>query len=176
MALTMNKLLKAIAFGPIIYASDTKGKISISLNIPPVRQDIIQRIVSGKSRGLSPEIKVKKWECSICHDDYEKCIHKSGEKYDEAECCLIARDIEFTGESIVDVPRDPRCRITDLLLVKAVNGNRKKFEWYGFELNADSDRFENIQSALKHKLIPQKAAFRFSEFFSINLLGKCVYP
>lgn len=166
----------AIAFGPAMYASDTSGRILTSMSIPPTRQDIIQRIISGESRGLSPEINVRKWECSVCHNDYEKCIHKNGKEYDGVECCLIARDIEFNGESIVDIPRDLRCRITDLLLIKVVDGNRKQFEWYGFELSVESDRFENIQSALKHKLIPHEAAFRFSEFFSINLFGKSVYP
>jgi len=169
-----SNFLKAFAFGPIMFASDTGGNIKITLAIGNLQ--VADRIISGEIRGLSPELKIRKWECSICHDDFEKCDHEVGERYSGLECQLIARGITFSGASMLTVPpKDPRCRITDLLLIREENG-RKKLEWYGFRVNSELDRFRSIQSAYDSKLIPQEAAFRFGEFFSINLTGNTVYP
>jgi hypothetical protein len=168
-------LLEVYAFGPIVFASDdSNARIVITVKIPP-QSNMINRILSGKSRELSPEIRIKQWECSICHGDYEKCSHKNGFLYDDIKCQVIAKDIEFRGGSIVDEAKDPRCRVTDLLLVGRINKRQKCFEWHGFEVNSESDRFKSIQAAVKQNLIPEEAAFRFSEFFSVSLFGKCQY-
>lgn len=171
-----SELLAVYAFGPMIYASHTNGRIVVTIRIAASSSDLIASIISGELRGLSPEMIIREWECSICHDSFEKCVHIAGEKYEGAECETIARNIKFTAGSIVNVPKDPRCRITDLLLVKATDDGPEQLEWYGFELNSEIDRFKSIQSAFEHRLISQKAAFHFGEFFSVNLFGKANYP
>lgn len=75
----------------------------------------------------------------------------------------------------MSVPKDPRCRITDLLLIRANANQRKQYEWYGFEVISENDRFENIERAKESKLIPQEVALQFAEFFSINLFGIAKY-
>lgn len=136
---------------------------------------IVSKIISGKFRGLSPGIIIRKWECSVCHGDFEKCVHEIGQVYNGVKCEAIAKDIEFTEVSIVDHPQDARCRITDLLLIKEEN-NRRIYEWYGFKVNTENDRFRNIQKALQDGLIPENVAFYFSRFFSIQIEGKASYP
>lgn len=170
-------LVQAFAFGPIIYASDdSSARIVVTVRISPQGTDLINHILSGKSRGLSPDVKVDHWECSVCHQDYEKCSHRIDFLYDGVRCQVIAKGIEFTGGSVVDVPKDSRCRVTDMLLVGKIDNKRKCYEWRGFEINSEFDRFDSIQAALKQKLIPEEAAFKFSEFFSVTLFGKCQYP
>ena len=167
-----SNFLAAFAFGPCIYSSDSTGSIIITTK--STDRNVVNKIVSGELRGLSPEIIIRKWECSICHRDLEKCVHEVGKFYNNKKCVAIARDIEFTGVSIVDNPEDSRCRITDLLLIKEENGKRT-YEWYGFKVNNEDDRFKNIGRALKNGLIPEEAAFSFSKFFSIRIEGKVSY-
>jgi len=135
---------------------------------------LIPKIISGEFRGLSPAYKIRKWECSICHEDLEECPHEVGKEYENVKCQQIAKDIEPIETSIVDIPKDPRCRITDLLLIKEEN-HRRKYEWYGFRVNAEIDRFRNIQRALEANLIPEEVAFYFGSFFSTNLAGNTSY-
>jgi len=168
-----NSSLIAFAFGSVIYTSDTGGYITAELKIGDL--NVINKIISGEIRGLSPEIKISKWECSICNKNFEECPHEEGKLYNNKICKTIAKGIEFTGLSLVDHPEDPRCRITDLLLIKEKAGKRK-YEWYGFKVNNENDRFRNIQHALENGLIPQDVAFSFSKFFSIKLEGKASYP
>jgi len=169
----VNRILKAFAFGSIIYASNTSGRLSGILEI--TESKVIDKVVSGEFRGLSPAFIVRKWECSICHRDLEECAHEIGVQYGNAKCQAVAKDIEPIEVSIVKTPEDPRCRITDLLLIEEENSKRK-YAWYGFEVNAEIDRLKSIQSALENKLIPEEAAFHFSEFFSNNLVGNTFYP
>lgn len=167
-----NRILRAIAFGSI-YGSDSNEGVNMGVEITELR--LLDRIISGEMRGLSPAYIVREWECSICHGDLEECPHQIGKLYDNAKCQQIAKDIEFTEISVVDIPRDPRCRIFDLLLIKEEN-HQRDYEWYGFVVNAEIDRFKNIQRALDRNLIPEEAAFHFSKFFSINLVGNISYP
>lgn len=167
-----SKFPVAYAFTAVMFASDSAGYISSTIKIED--SGWINRIISGESRGISPEIIVRNWECSICHEEYEKCIHEEGLEYNGVECQLIARNIEFSGTSLVDKPKDPRCRVNDLLVISQMGGT-KIFEWYGFELHHTNIRFENIEKAHEQKLISNKAALTFSEFFSLNLLGKANY-
>lgn len=167
-----NDILIAYAFGSVIYSSDTSGYITTVLKIDP---KIINKIISGEIRGLSPEIRIRKWECSICHKNFEECSHEEGKLYNNKICKAIAKEIEFTGVSLVDHPADSRCRITDLLLITEEAGKRK-YEWYGFRVDNENDRFKNIQRALEKGLISQNAAFSFSKFFLMKFEGKTSYP
>ena len=143
------------------------------LKIP---KDWVEDVINGKYRGLSPEITVQYWECSICHTDFENCPHEVDVEYSGQKCATVGKNIEIIANSVVESPKDSRCKITDLLLVKHRNNGQKQFEWYGFELNNEDERFKSIQNALDHRLIPQKAALKFSMFFSSQLIGQAVYP
>lgn len=161
----------AFAFGHAQYASEADGHISVELKI--TSEEIVSKIISGESRGLSPEWIVRRWECSICHKNLEECPHEVGKRYDNMICKMIARDMKGTGLSVVSVPADPRCRIIDMLIIK--NGKNPEYIWYGFRVNTELDRFRNIQKAYEEGLIPEKVAFFFGKFFSINSEGKAVF-
>jgi hypothetical protein len=163
--------MSAFAFGHAQYASDSDGHISVELRI--TNEEMLSKIISGEKRGLSPEWIVRKWECSICHENLEECPHEVGKRYDNMICEMIARDMEGTGLSVVSVPADPRCRIIDMLIVR--NGKNPEYIWYGFRVNTELDRFRHIQKAYEERLIPEKATFFFGKFFSINPEGKAVF-
>lgn len=163
-----SKFLVAYAFTTVIFVTEGTGDITATLMLKD--PTMLERIISGKSRGISPSVIIRNWECSICHGNYEKCPHEEGSQYDGVICQLIAKNIEFTGASLVDEPKDPRCRVNDLLVISSLDG-KKLFEWYGFELYTENIRFKDIQHAYKSKLISQKAAFRLSELFSVKLYG-----
>lgn len=163
-----SKLFAAFAFATTMFDSESNGYIRTLIRIQ--NESMVKRIITGQSRGVSPDIIVRLWECSICHNDFEKCDHKEGALYDGSPCQLVARNIEFTGASLVDEPKDPRCRVNDLLVISKENKNNL-FEWYGFELHTENVRFKDISEARKRGLISQKAAFKLSELFSVNLYG-----
>jgi len=166
-----DRILRAIAFGAI-YASDTNEGIRMAIEIAEL--GMLDKIISGEVRGLSPAYIIREWECSICHGDLEECPHQIGRQYGKAKCQPIAKNIEFTEISVVDSPKDPRCRVFDLLIIKKEN-HQRIYEWYGFEVNTEMDRFRSIQRALEGNFIPEKAAFYFGKFFSINLVGNTSY-
>jgi hypothetical protein len=161
--------MTAFAFGNVQYASEG-GYISVEMMIS---EEMVSKVISGQYRGLSPEWRVRKWECSICHENLEDCPHEVGKRYDDLICEMIARDIDAIGLSIVAFPADPRCRIIDMLLVK--NGKNPEYVWYGFRVNSERERFENIQKAREKGLIPENVAFFFAEYFTIHLEGKAVF-
>jgi len=166
------KLLAAYAFSNLIFAADADACVSTLAKLSN-DEKLLKVIISG-SRGISPEIIIKKWTCSICHGNYEKCSHNEGAYYHGQICETIASKIEFLGAALVDVPKDYRCRITDLLIVWEIT-KETIFEWYGFELSNENTRFKNIQKAHKQGLISQKFAFYLSECFSVQLYGKAEY-
>ena len=137
--------------------------------------EILHKIISGEIRGLSVGMRIRKWECSICHKDYETCPHEKGKLYGGVKCYPIAKEIEFTEISLVKFPADPRCKVTDLLIIKIECG-KKIYEWYGFEAPSKKIHLKNIRWALQSRLIPNEVANHFSKFFSINSEGKVVYP
>lgn len=160
----------AYAFGPSIFSNDGG-----SLNVDIVLRDekIIQRIIKG-TRGLSPEYKIKWYQCMICQQDYENCPHEDGKEYDGIICILAPRGLEFIAQSIVDKPEDPRARIIDMLLIDKTK-NKTEYTWYGFETDSEKRRFKNIQEASDKKLIPEKVALKFVDYFTNNYTGNCTY-
>lgn len=159
------------AFGPCLFAYNAEAHIDIQMQLSP---SLIDEIVGGK-RGLSPEIKIKRWECSICHKNYENCDHKVDEKYGNEICKVSAKDVETQAVSLVSSPADSRAQITDLLVVTEELG-KKKFQWFGFQVTTEDQRFKHIQRAYEGNLIPLEVAFRFGKYFSIQLEGTAVYP
>lgn len=166
-----HKTERVYVFGPAQYAYDANGPVVIGLEI--TNKEFVPKIISGEYRGLSTAYIVRKWKCSICNGNLEECPHEVGKKYDNAKCQMLANDVELTEISVVNVPKDPRCRIIDMLIIK--NGKHPEFTWYGFRANIEMDRFKNIQEAKENGLIPEKVALFFAEFFSITSEGKAVF-
>lgn len=159
------------AFGPAQYAYGAKEPFVIGMEI--TRKEMVPKIISGEYRGLSTGYIVRKWKCSICNHDLEECPHEVGKKYDNAKCQMLADDVELTDISVVNVPKDSRCRIIDLLIVK--KGKQPEYIWYGFAVNTENDRFKNIQKAKDNGLIPERVALFFAEYFSITAEGKAMF-
>lgn len=162
---------KAYLFGPFLFAyrSKSNGDAIIST----YDQKMIDTIISGP-RGLSPEMKVKKLECSICHNDYEECDHTEGSTYNNETCeCLIA-DFEAINITLVSKPQDPRARVTDMLVFD--EENKKSYTWYGFETDDENRRFVHIQKAMESKFIPEDVARKFSTYFCSHQIGVIRFP
>ena len=160
---------RVYAFGPVQYFPDNSRQ---NIVLQPI-DDLVPKIISGEYRGLSVGYKVRRYNCSLCDQDIEECPHEIGKKYDGVKCQMVAADCDIIDISVVDVPKDPRCRIIDLLCIE--DGMHPKYTWYGFAVNNDGDRFVNIQNAKENGWIPNRAALFFAEFFSVNLDGKAVY-
>lgn len=158
------------AFGPCLFAYESTGHVDLRMRISP---SLITRIIGGH-RGLSPELIVRQWECSICHRNYEDCIHEAGQTYGDKRCVQLGRNIEAVGVSIVSSPEESRATITDLLVIEE-QGGKTTYKWFGFPVVTENQRFKHIQRALESGLIPEKAAFHFSRYFSLHLEGHTVY-
>lgn len=87
---------------------------------PPIVEDAMNFISQladfftsqfGPGVYVSPEIKAKWLECTICRQNIKACSHVPGVLYDGMPCCYHPRDPELLCASIVDNPEDPRCRI-----------------------------------------------------------------
>lgn len=60
---------------------------------------------------MSPEILIKTLRCNICNKDLTSCEHISGAIYNGALCTGVVEEIIPENVSIVDNPKDFRCRI-----------------------------------------------------------------
>lgn len=164
----MNPELIAYIFGPTIFDSEGGSLDGVSRIMDT---DIIEKIKSGESRGLSPEVKIKWFQCGICKKNYEEdCDHIEGKFYGDEKCILYPRDIEFLALSIVNVPEDPKARITDMLIVDKTN-KKISYSWYGFETDKNNRRFKHIQKAVDSGFISEKLGLKFSNYFLSNYLG-----
>lgn len=65
----------------------------------------------GEGLYMSPDILIRREECSICGSDFRSCQHIAGRLYNGLLCRAIAREFEPQSASIVDHPEDPRCRL-----------------------------------------------------------------
>lgn len=164
----MNPELIAYIFGPTVF-DDQEGSVDMVSQI--TEMDIVEKIKTGELRGLSPEIKIKWFQCGICKENYEEnCMHKEGQIYDGQKCFLYPRDIEFLALSIVEKPREPKARINDMLLVDKQN-KPIRYTWYGFETDKENRRFKHIQKAVNSGFIPEKIGLKFSTYFLSTYLG-----
>ena len=169
---TPNEKLIGYAFGPAIFAGNSKANLDVTAKFTdPV---LIELIKSGV-RGLSPAMKMSKFQCSICKKDYELCPHEDGMLYNGVECHATALDLQTIEVSVVTEPADPKAEITDLLVIEN-HGNKRTYTWYGFKVDDDSRRFKHIQKACNQGLIPNSVGLRFSTFFTNNYEGIIKYP
>jgi hypothetical protein len=159
--------VEAYAFATALYRPDNIHKIDTIIGVNNL--EAANRIIEGP-RGISLEIEIEKYECSICNQDYGTCSHQIGENYEGRECQAIPEYNNVIRAVSLGLPKDPRCRVIDMLIIKKQN-DQKKYEWYGFETNQEKDRFENIEKALEHKYIPEEVAKHFRQFFSSHSSG-----
>ena len=165
----MNDTLIAYIFGPAIF--DNQGS-SMDCVSQITKSDIIEKIKNRQLKGISPEIKIKWFQCGLCKENYEEnCIHEEGKIYDGQKCFLYPRDIEFLALSIVEKPREPKARINDMLLVDKQN-KHIRYTWYGFETDKENRRFKHIQKAVDSGFISEKIGLKFSTYFTNNVLGE----
>lgn len=67
----------------------------------------------GIGKYISPEILIKKSVCNICNEDVRCCHHISGRIYNGKICYGLPVDPFIRAVSLVNVPKDLRCRIWD---------------------------------------------------------------
>ncbi len=163
---------KTYIFGPAMFAWKSTANLDAAGEL--YDPQLIELIKAGK-RGLSYGIKIRKFRCSICREDYELCQHEEGRIYDGNECEPVVDDWEAIEISIVDKPKDPRAQIMDMLTVEK-QGNHHAYTWYGFKVDKENRRFQHIQTALNNGWITESAAEYFSKLFSITLDGILKYP
>lgn len=60
---------------------------------------------------VSPEMNIKRLKCNICGEDFSICDHNARIIYNGILCMGIADEMIAKGVSIVDNPKDYRCRI-----------------------------------------------------------------
>jgi len=65
----------------------------------------------GRGIYASPEILIKKAECSVCNQNIKACMHIPGNIYDGVPCKEKVVDFEFLNVSLVHSPEDMRCRL-----------------------------------------------------------------
>jgi hypothetical protein len=159
---------RAYAFGIAQYAYP---KTPLPITAEVTDKDKLQEIISGKLRGLSTGYIVRRYECSICHNNLEDCPHEVGKIYGNEKCQMLVADAELIDISFVYVPKDPRCRVTDLLIIKSEKMHKKEYTWYAFPTNDENFRFQKIDESKNRGWIPKKVALQFAEYFSIQTEG-----
>ena len=65
----------------------------------------------GPGLYFSPEIVIKRRKCNVCGRDFRSCEHLGGLIYNGVRCAGLPEGVELKSCSVVEVPRDPRCRI-----------------------------------------------------------------
>jgi hypothetical protein len=69
---------------------------------------------------------VRRQDCSICQDNYEKCDHVAGLPYMGRFCSVVLKDVSADHVALVDAPADRRCRVTSF---SVPGGTRNKMTW-----------------------------------------------
>lgn len=83
----------------------------------------------------SPEMFIKSIRCNVCGEDFTTCEHISGAIYNGVLCNGIIEDYTPKGVSIVDNPKDFRCRLWPWNL-KKVNENDSSYTIRGVILTS----------------------------------------
>lgn len=75
---------------------------------------------------LSAGLIVKRQECSICQDDYDKCEHIAGKAYMGVFCAVRLSEVTADHVSFVEEPANRRCRV---IRFSVPGGHRNKMTW-----------------------------------------------
>ncbi len=73
--------------------------------------EIVFYEIFGRGIYASPEILIKKAECSVCKQNIKACMHIPGNIYDGVPCKEKVVDCQFLTVSLVQSPYDMRCRV-----------------------------------------------------------------
>ena len=160
----------ALVYATVLYPLWSSEPIPIIITV--TKPDLINEVISGRVRGLIPQIRVKWFCCSICSENIEECEHRIGEKYEEKVCTGIPREIQFMEESLTNAIVDPHCRVTDLLLIEKAGF---EYTWYGLQVVNIVDRLKNINNTQKDNVITLDAAKKFRLYFSRRSVGHCKF-
>ncbi len=159
-------MIKAYVFGSWLWGWNSQNNLDSVIFTNDER--LIQIIIDGH-RGLSPELAVRRLNCSICGQNYEDCSHMEGKFYDNEICACLIDNMEPLNVTIVTTPEEPKSRVTDMLVVE---DNGKSFTWYGFDTVNDDQRFRHIDKAMTLRYITERMALKFSTYFCSNETGK----
>ncbi|OUJ18899.1 hypothetical protein AMET1_0550 [Methanonatronarchaeum thermophilum] len=103
----------------------------------------VEKFVFPPQTYLSPGFVVKKFVCSICGEDYEKCDHIEGLPYWGKFCNRIIADIEKVQEiSVVEEPKDKGCRIIHFTTEEGLVRNKMTWKTYDPEEIQNFPEFE----------------------------------
>ncbi|NML91551.1 hypothetical protein HHL26_21165 [Sphingobium sp. TB-6] len=75
---------------------------------------------------MSAGLIVKRQECSLCGDDYEKCDHIAGRPYMGRLCAVVLKEVTPDHVALVEAPANRRCRITAF---SVPGGRRNRMTW-----------------------------------------------
>jgi hypothetical protein len=95
--------------------------------------------IAHKRIGVSPEIVLAGWDCTICGADAETCEHIAGRVYNGEQCGRSARGpIRVLGMAWVNRPDQPDARLTALPLPMDELREKMPAEWRpGMPLSCD---------------------------------------
>lgn len=158
----MTLLKKIYGFGRAISASDGSGGIDVVFELTD--EQVAREVLCGKLRGLSADVNIKWFKCSICGGNYEYCKHETGKVYGGKRAYKIVQDAEFEGLSLTRTPDDKTAWITDLLIVEKTP-EKIRYEWNAISENDYSGRLRKINQAHKDGYISNKAGGHFRTIF-----------
>src|SRR6266496_3587062 len=118
MLMEPEKELVAYIFGYYIF----KNSMGIALCVQTDNSIVINGIKNSLLGSILPLLKISKFACSICKQDYELCQHEEDKIYENTKCEPIALKFEFV--SFTGVPYLENSRITDMLVM--INDGKEK--------------------------------------------------
>jgi class 3 adenylate cyclase len=165
----MNKSI-AYIFGNYFFDNTSDGFVfCVATN----HYGVISQTKLGNLKSFLLKLMIRKFDCSICKTDYEKCPHESGSKYDGVICQPLISDMDIVN--ITSVPYYEHSTITDMLVIP--NDETKKiYVWYGFPTKDTKTRIKNVTTAESKGWISQESSNHFKNTFSIAPNGVISYP
>lgn len=106
--------------------------------------DKIFEVYFGIGKYISPEIKIKKSVCNICNQDVRSCNHISGRIYNGKICYGLPDDPLIRAVSLVDVPRDLRCRIWDWQVEGTIVKNVCLMTFFTVDDFLNQDKYQKV--------------------------------
>ena len=109
MAEAWDKLVDAQAiFGNVIrnYPFETNSLAGYQQRLSDYEKLLFPKLFFQSVGGI-----IKKSQCSLCNDDYDKCDHIKGKLYMGEMCCRIIVEQTLEEVSLVENPANKHCRV-----------------------------------------------------------------